>query len=81
MKNKDIPTIQEISNLFIPEYFRQYFEVNDITPEMIILNVKKDNQEARNFFTDFVLKSKMAGFEVKVIMVNKNEIQRLQLFN
>ena len=75
MKNNTIPTIEEISDLFIPENFRQYFEVKDITPEMILLNVKKDNLEARRFFTYFVLNSKMVGFDVKVMMVNNNKIQ------
>jgi hypothetical protein len=70
--NKNIPTIKEISNLFIPEQYRQYFEVKEITPELIILNVKQDNQKARIFFTDFVLNSKIAGFEVKVIMAKNS---------
>jgi hypothetical protein len=70
--NKNIPTIKEISNLFIPEQYRQYFEVKEITPELIILNVKQDNLKARIFFTDFVLNSKIAGFEVKVIMAKNS---------
>lgn len=75
MKNKNIPTIEEISDLFIPKRFREYFEVKDIMPEMIILNVKKDNQEARNFFTHFVSISKIAGFEVKVLMETNDEFK------
>jgi hypothetical protein len=70
--NKNIPKIKEISNLFIPEQYRQYFEVIEIRPELIILNVKKDNHQARIFFTDFVLNSKIAGFEVKVIMAKNS---------
>lgn len=75
MKNNDIPTIEEISDLFIPKQFREYFEVKDIAPGLIILNVKKDNQEARNFFTDFVSISKFVGFEVKVLLETNNEFK------
>lgn len=75
MKNNDIPTIEEISDLFIPKQFREYFEVKDIAPGLIILNVKKDNQEARNFFTDFVSISKFVGFEVKVLLESNNEFK------
>lgn len=61
------PTIQEISELFIPEQFREYFEIVEITPETILLDVKKtDTPETKLFLEQFLQITKMIGIKLKI---------------
>lgn len=65
------PTIQEISELFIPEQFREYFEIVEITPETILLDVKKtDTPETKLFLEQFLQITKMIGIKLKIIEVS-----------
>lgn len=61
------PTIEEISDLFIPTQFREYFEITAVTPTEIFLNVKKlDTPERKAFLEQFLQITKMMGIKVTI---------------
>jgi hypothetical protein len=61
------PTIEEVSDLFIPKQFREYFEITAITPTEIFLNTKKlDTPENKAFLEQFMQITKMIGIKVSI---------------
>lgn len=67
MNENSIPTIEEISNLFVPKKFREYFEITEVTPEKIFLKVKKiSTPESQTFLEHFLTATKMTGFKVSI---------------
>jgi len=61
------PTIQEVSDLFIPKQFRKCFVITEITPKEIFLNVKKtDTQETKFFLEHFKQITKMMSIKLNI---------------
>lgn len=59
--------IKELSDLFIPKQFRDYFIITEITPEEIFLNVKKtDTPETKLFLEQFLQITKMIGIKLNI---------------
>ena len=59
------PTIQEISDLFIPKQFRECLVITEITPEEIFLNVKKTGTlETKLFLEHFTQIAKMLSIDL-----------------
>jgi hypothetical protein len=67
MSEKIIPSIEEISDLFIPKQFRKYFEITEITPEKIFLKVKVlDTLGAKEFLQQFLEITKIVGVKLNI---------------
>ena len=67
MSENIIPSIKEISDLFIPEQFRKYFEITEITPEKIFLSVKNlDTLDAKEFLKQFLEITKKMGVKLNI---------------
>ncbi|WKL47631.1 hypothetical protein Q1W71_22080 [Flavobacterium pectinovorum] len=61
------PTIQEISDLFIPKQFRECLVITEITPEEIFLNVKKTGTlETKLFLEHFTQIAKMLSIDLYI---------------
>jgi hypothetical protein len=61
------PTIEEVSDLFIPKQFRECFIITEITPKEIFLNVKKiDTQETKLFLKHFNQITMMMGIKLHI---------------
>lgn len=64
---ENTPTIKEVSDLFIPKQFRDYFIITEITPEEIFLNVKKtDTSDSKEFLEQFLQITKMIGIKLNI---------------
>jgi len=61
------PTIEEISDLIIPKQFRECFMITEITPDEILLNVKKtDIHETKLFLEHIKQITKMLGIKLSI---------------
>jgi hypothetical protein len=61
------PTIEEISDLFIPKQFRECFIITEITPREIFLNIKKtDTHETKLFLEHFKQITKMMNIKLNI---------------
>lgn len=70
MKKITTPTIEEISDLFIPQQFRDYIIISEITLEEIFLDIKKEETyETKMFLEQFLQIAKMIGMKLNI---NKN---------
>lgn len=64
MKNQEVPTIEEISGLFIPDHLKEHFKITEITPEKITVEeLKKPSDQSKRFLEVFSFAAKMAGFK------------------
>jgi hypothetical protein len=61
------PTIEEVSDLFIPTQFRECFIITEITPKEIFLDVKKtDTHETKLFLEHFTQITKMMSIKLNI---------------
>lgn len=61
------PTIEEVSDLFIPTQFRECFVITEITPKEVFLNVKKtETHETKLFLEHFKQITKMLGIKLSI---------------
>lgn len=67
MKDNSKPTIEEVSELFIPKQFRNCFIITEITPEEIFLDIKKnDTSDSKAFLEHFLQITKMMGIKSNI---------------
>lgn len=67
MKENSKPTIEEVSELFIPKQFSDYFIITEITPGEIFLDVKKnDTPDSNAFLEQFLQITKMIGIKLSI---------------
>lgn len=67
MKENSKPTIEEVSELFIPKQFRDYFIITEITTEEIFLDVKKnETSDSKAFLEQFLQITKMIGIKLNI---------------
>lgn len=61
------PTIEEVSDLFIPTQFRECFIITKITPKEIFVNIKKtDTYETKLFLEHFTQITKMMSIKLNI---------------
>ncbi|GIQ57718.1 hypothetical protein Flavo103_08540 [Flavobacterium collinsii] len=61
------PTIEEVSDLFIPKQFRECFIITEITPKEIFVDIKKiDTDETKLFLEHFMQITKMMSIKLNI---------------